>query len=118
MTSTDGVIRPGPLDGCPTPLGWRQVLDSFHQQSTSWEVPREGYSLRGRTWGNGPPLYLLCGMGGTSDSFCLLVYLLKDLFRCVIYDYPGTLDPTPRRGKLTLESLRDDCVAVANYHGD
>jgi 3-oxoadipate enol-lactonase len=118
LTSTDGVFRPGPLDGCPTPLGWKQVLDTFHEQSTSWEVARSGYSLHGRTWGSGPPLYLLCGMGGTSDSFCLLVYLLKDLFRCTVFDYPGTLGATPAGYEVSLESLRDDVLAVADFHGD
>jgi len=118
ITSTDGIVRPGPLDGCPTPLGWKQVLDAFRQQSTPWEVARNGYSLRGRTWGNGPPLYLMCGMGGTSDSFCLLIYLLKDLFRCVIFDYPGTLDSSKAGNRVTLASLRDDVLAVADFHGD
>jgi pimeloyl-ACP methyl ester carboxylesterase len=118
ITSTEGVIRPGPLDGCPTPLGWKQVLETFHEQSTAWEVPRSNYTLRGRTWGNGPPLYLLCGMGGTSDSFCLLVYLLRDLFRCVVFDYPGTRDATSAGSNSKLESLRDDLLAIADFHGD
>lgn len=118
LTSTDGVVRPGPLDGCPTPLGWKQVLDTFHQQSTPWDVSRHGYTLRGRTWGNGPAVYFLCGMGGTSDSFCLLIYLLKDLFRCTVFDYPGTLESAPSDHRNTLESLRDDLLAVADFQGD
>jgi pimeloyl-ACP methyl ester carboxylesterase len=118
ITSTDGVVRPGPLDGCPTPLGWKQVLDTFREQSTSWEVSRGSYSISGRTWGNGPPLYILCGMGGTSDSFCLLIYLLKDLFRCVIFDYPGTISATRAGRSATLASIRDDVLAAADVHED
>ena len=111
-------MRPGPLDGCPTPLAWQQVLASFHEQSTPFEVRRPGHVLRGRSWGQGPPLYLLCGMGGTADTFCLVTYLLRDLFRCVVFDYPGTFEPV-RPGRLvTRESLRDDLIAVADHQGD
>lgn len=117
-TPGGGEQRPGPLDGCPTPLAWQQVLDAFRQQSTSWEVRREGYTLRGRTWGNGPPLYLLCGMGGTSESYCLVVYLLRELFRCTVFDYPGTLEPIRPSRRVTLDSLRDDLLAVADFQGD
>ncbi len=116
--SPDGIKRPGPLDGCPTPLAWQQVLTAFREQSTPFEVRRHGYTLRGRTLGNGPPLYLLCGMGGTSDSFCLLAYLLRDLFRCVVFDYPGTLEPIHPNRYVTCESLRDDLLAVADQQGD
>ncbi len=118
MLPGEGERRPGPLDGCPTPLAWRQVLDAFHEQSAAWEVPRSGYTLRGRTWGNGPPLYLLCGMGGTSDGFCLLTYLLRDLFKCVVFDYPGTLAPIRPCRRVTLDSLKDDLLAVADAQGD
>lgn len=118
MPSPDGERRPGPLDGCPTPLAWQQVLEAFRQQSTPWEVQRSGYTLRGRSWGEGPPLYFLCGMGGTSESYCLVTYLLRDLFRCVVFDYPGTIDPPRSPRRITLDTLRDDVLAIADYHGD
>lgn len=116
--SPDGVKRPGPLDGCPTPLAWQQVLAAFHEQSSTFEVQRPGYQLRGRVLGNGPPLYFLCGMGGTSDSFCLVAYLLRDLFRCVVFDYPGTFEAFHPSRSITRESLRDDLLAVADLQGD
>lgn len=116
--SPGGVPRPGPLDGCPTPLAWQQVLTAFHEQSTAFEVQRPGYRLRGCALGNGPPLYLLCGMGGSSDSFCLLAYLLRDLFRCVVFDYPGTFEAVHPSRRVTRESLRDDLLAVADQQRD
>lgn len=116
MLPAEGERRPGPLDGCPTPLAWKQVLDAFHHDSTPWEIKRDGETLRGRSWGNGPPLYLICGMGGTSDSFCLLNYLLRDLFRCITYDHPGTRQPAVRT--VTLDSLKEDLLAIADHQGD
>ena len=114
----DGAQRPGPLDGCPTPLAWQQVLSAFREHSTPFSVQRAGYALHGRTLGSGPPLYLLCGMGGTADSYCLVAYLLRDLFRCVVFDYPGTFKAVHPCRRVTRESLRDDLLAVANQQGD
>lgn len=108
-------VRPGPLDGCPTPLAWQQVLTAFREQTTAIELPRKGYTLQARTWGEGPPLYFLCGMGGTAETFCLVTYLLRDLFRCVVFDYPGTREVGCR---VTLPSLRDDLLALADQQGD
>jgi pimeloyl-ACP methyl ester carboxylesterase len=110
-------------EGCPSPLGWAQVLEAFRSQSTSWSVRVGGKSVDGRTFGNGRPLYFLNGLTGTSNLFCLLVWLLRDDFRCVVFDYPtrsgstqnGTAKP-PRR--LTAEGLADDLFAVADSQGD
>ena len=110
-----GAARPGPLDGCPTPLAWQQVLSAFREQTVPIEVPRPGYTLHARTWGQGPPLYFLCGMGGTAETFCLVTYLLRDLFRCVVFDYPGTREVSRR---VTRQSLRDDLLAIADQQGD
>ncbi|MDB5339054.1 MAG: Alpha/beta hydrolase family protein [Planctomycetaceae bacterium] len=118
IVSADGIVRPGPLGGCPIALYWKQIRATFRQQSTSWEVARQGYSLQGRTWGNGPPLYILCGMGSTLTAFCLLVYLLKDSFRCVIFNYPGSVKSKSAGRRATIATLRDDLLAAADFHGD
>ncbi len=75
-------------EGCPNPMGWVQVLDAFHAQSTAWSVPVDGVTISGRTIGTGRPIYFLNGLTGNSDLFCLLVWLLRDEFRCVVLDYP------------------------------
>ncbi len=118
LISTDGAVHSGPPGGCPIPLYWEHVLATFRQQSTRWEVARQGYSLQGRTWGQGPPLYILCGMGSTFKAFSLLMYLLKDSFRCVIFDYPGTVKSRTGGGRATIATLRDDVLSAADFHHD
>lgn len=54
-------------------------------------------------------------MGGTSESFCLVTYLLRDLFRCTVFDYPDTFEPG---GRVTLDTLQDDLFAIADFHED
>jgi pimeloyl-ACP methyl ester carboxylesterase len=92
-------------EGCPTPLGWAEVLASFRAESTAWSLEVDGRSVKGRTLGVGRPLYFLNGISGNSELFCLLVWLLRDEFRCVLFDYPSadSKEFTPARlvGALT-----------------
>jgi pimeloyl-ACP methyl ester carboxylesterase len=115
-------------EGCPSPLGWAQVLEAFQSQSMSSSVRVGGEAVDVRTLGSGRPLYFLNGLTGTSDLFCLLVWLLRDDFRCVVFDYPThsrTAEsertqngPVKPRRLLTAEGLADDLFAVAESQGD
>jgi pimeloyl-ACP methyl ester carboxylesterase len=102
-------------DDCPSPLGWAQVLEAFNAQSKPWTIDRNGVALAGRTFGQGRPLYFLNGISGTSELFCLLAWLLRDEFRCVLFDYPET--SWFRRGP-TAERLVDQLIAVADSQRD
>src|SRR5580704_562527 len=73
--------------GCPPPLEWQEVLREFHRQADAWYLDRSRYRISGRTIGSGPPLYFLNGFSGTHDLYALLVWLLRDRFRCVLFDY-------------------------------
>jgi pimeloyl-ACP methyl ester carboxylesterase len=117
MTAYDSLAVTTP-EGCPSPLGWAQVLEAFRAQSTSWSVRVGGESVDGRTFGNGRPLYFLNGLTGTSDLFCLLVWLLRDDFRCVVFDYPTQNGTAKPRRRLTAAGLADDLFAVADSQGD
>ena len=86
-------------EGCPSPLGWAEVLKAVHSQSALWQVKVGGDTITGRTLGAGPPLYFLNGFAGNSDLYCLIVWLLRDEFRCVVFDYAA---PT---GTHTAEKL-------------
>lgn len=105
-------------DGCPNPLGWSQVLDAFHAQSRAWTIDVDGLSFSGRTLGTGQPLYFLNGLTGTSDLLCLVVWLLRDTFRCVVVDYPTRMSPRAGRVRITPERLAAGLFAAADLHGD
>ncbi len=100
--------------GCPPPLEWQEVLREFHRQGDNWYLDRPHVRISGRTLGSGPPLYLLNGFSGTYELYALLVWLLRDDYRCVLFDYalPAA------RGKTTLEDLAGDVAAVADAAGD
>ena len=108
--------------GCPAPLEWQDVIREFYGSAEAWYLDRPGYRLSGRMWGQGKPLYFLNGIGGSLDLFALTVYLLRDEFRCVLYDYPGTVKGSFFRGNsfahVTLDTLADDLLAIADQCGD
>jgi pimeloyl-ACP methyl ester carboxylesterase len=104
-----------PTEGdCPPPLEWQDVLREFHRQADAWYLDRKDFRISGRTMGSGRPLYLLNGFSGTHELYALLVWLLRDRYRCVLFDYA-----TPAsRGGATLSDLADDVLAVADAAGD
>jgi pimeloyl-ACP methyl ester carboxylesterase len=98
---------------CPPPLEWQEVLREFHKQADAWYLDRPKYRISGRSLGAGPPLYFLNGFTGSHELFALLVWLLRDQFRCVLFDYP-----VPRQGGSSLGDLADDVAAIAEVSGD
>ncbi len=107
-----------PAEPCPPPLAWQEVLGEFHAQAGVWYLERPKYRLTGRMLGTGRPLYLLNGFGGTHEIYALLVWLLRDQFRCVLWDYPGTAAGTRLEHSVTIDDLADDVAAVAETCGD
>lgn len=108
-------------EGCPSPLGWAEVLESFRGESTCWSVAVDGASLHGRTLGSGRPLYFLNGISGTCELFCLLAWLLREEFRCVLFDYREPNDQSrlgSRAGRPTLDLFVSDLLTVAEGQGD
>lgn len=102
-------------EACPPPLVWQEVLAAFRNDSQPWQVEQGSRRLQGRTWGDGPPLYLLPGFVATGELFALMIYLLRDQYRCIIYD--TTSRPRARR-RPGIEDYAADLQAAMDYHGD
>ncbi len=111
---TGSLVPPASEGGCPPPLEWQEILREFHAQADNWYLDRGDYRLAGRTMGSGPPLYLLNSFTGTHELYALLVWLLRDQYRCVMFDdcLAGA------RGRVTLDHLANDLLAVADTAGD
>jgi pimeloyl-ACP methyl ester carboxylesterase len=110
-------------EACPTPLGWAEVLESFRAESTPWTVDVGGSLLQGRTLGHGQPLYFLNGISGNCELFCLLAWLLRDQYHCVLFDYRdrdshAASGASAKSERLTVERLADDLLAVADAQHD
>jgi pimeloyl-ACP methyl ester carboxylesterase len=98
--------------GCPPPLSWRHVLENVRNKSESWEFAGKTGTLHGRTFGSGPAIYFLNGVGGNWELFALTMWLLRDEFRCVIFDYPGD------QNRFSLDDLTTDLFQIADERND
>lgn len=103
-------------ESCPPPLAWQEVLGAFRTESHAWELDRGNRRLTGRTWGEGPPIYLSNGFVATSEMYALLVWLLRDSYKCVVFD--TAVQPSSRRARLSVSDFADDLLTVADHHSD
>jgi pimeloyl-ACP methyl ester carboxylesterase len=99
-------------------MTWLQVREALRSEGVPWQTGRGADCLSGWTCGAGPPLYFLNGTGGTYELYVSVVWLLRDTFRCVIYDYPGRGARSPHKAGRAIGNYVDDLFAVADMHGD
>jgi len=118
LSSSAESHSPAPSVGepCPTPLVWSEVLAAYHSESTPWELTNGSRRLVGRTWGEGPPLYLLNGFAATAEMSSLMLWLLREQFRCVVFD--SFDDSSARKSRPAMNHFAADLLAVADHHGD
>lgn len=101
---------------CPTPLVWQEVLAAYRSEGTAWELTHGSRRLVGRTWGHGRPLYLLNGFAATAEMSALTMWLLREEYRCVVFD--TFEDGSSRKTRPTMSDFASDVLAVADLHGD
>jgi pimeloyl-ACP methyl ester carboxylesterase len=69
-----------------------------------------------RVLGQGPPLILVPGVASTYRGYALLLRLLSDRFRTIIYDYPGEHpDDGARLGQVSHANLVDDVFGLIDH---
>lgn len=109
-------LSPGaPAEGraCPPPLQWQEVLQEVTAGAIHWTVDVPGSQLTGLTLGEGPPLIFLNSLGEPRELSFLLAWLLRDQFRCVLFDWRGV--KTPQSGPVTLDRLVSDLFEIADH---
>lgn len=120
--SCEGDHEKSRIDGagepCPTPLMWQEVRENFLASSSPWEIMRGPHRLAGRTWGTGTPLYFLNNFAATAELFSLVMWLLRDTFRCVVFDAVTNSRREALRTTPTMAEFADDLFAVADNQKD
>ena len=91
-----------------TPLAWQQPLPA--ELMTVVDVSY-------RVCGEGPPLYLVHGIGARQTTWDALISSLKDRFTCVSFDLRGHGDSPVPSAPSTLDDLVDDLEALRNKLG-
>lgn len=78
------------VEPCPAPLEWRVVLDEFRRGCRAFNTVdhSDGRTIRGWSFGEGSPLYVVGAATGNHELFALLAWLLKDACCCVFVEPP------------------------------
>lgn len=78
-------------EACPPPLMWQDVRREYLAQSERREIATRHGTIAVHVLGTGPALYFLPGFSTPSELYCLLIWLLRDEFRCVVVEHgsPG-----------------------------
>lgn len=120
--TSPGLANPSKVDGagepCPAPLMWQEIRDNYLRESIPWEIVRGSHRLVGRSWGQGPPIYFLNNFVGTAELYCLILWLLKDRYRCVVFDTMTSDCQSARRTAPTISEFARDVIAIADGCGD
>ncbi len=116
--SNDQLRLDGAGEPCPTPLVWQEIREKFLHDSTSWELYHGPHRLTGHTWGEGLPLYFLNNFAATAEMFSLTAWLLKDHFRCVVFDTAACDRRKIISKRPLISDFADDLFAIADQHGD
>lgn len=108
-----------PAEPCPPPLSTLDVFESFEREGRAWAVEAREGTLHGWTLGQGRALYFLNGLEGTSELFRLLAWLLRDEFRCVLFDgvAPSVADSKSISDVSSLPEA-SQLFAAADWHAD
>jgi aminoacrylate hydrolase len=67
--------------------------------------------------GDGPPLMLVTGLGGSRHYWANLLPALTRRFTVITHDHMGTGDTTSRRTSHTVDALAADVLALADHLG-
>jgi len=116
--STEAERIDGAGEPCPAPLVWQEIRERYVHDSTQWEIVSGDHRIQGRTWGEGPPLYFVNHFAGTAELFSLTLWLLKDDFRCVVFDSQFKGPNAVCRTKPRIDDFASDLFAVAEDQGD
>jgi pimeloyl-ACP methyl ester carboxylesterase len=95
-----------PIEPCPTPLAWQEVLREVTSSGSPIVCREADYELTGRVFGEGPTLVFLPTASGTGVLSSLTAWLLREQYRCVLLDNVRVHSPvSPRRClSMTLEA--------------
>lgn len=105
------------LDAACHSLTIQHASERFEQEAQPGVCATGRYRCSYYTWGKGPPLVLVPGMGDSSRSFLLLAAHLAETFRCIAYDYPTGIGDGARLRRYTHADLVADLFAVLDSLG-
>ncbi len=79
---------------------------------------RAGHKLHWRAEGEGDPVLMVMGLGGSSRAWYRLLPHVREHARAIVFDHRGTGHSDPATGPLTMGDLVGDALAVLDAAGE
>src|SRR5262245_65723530 len=99
-----------PCQDAPTTL--EGVLRRFEQEAVRGVCDLGRYRCHYWTWGQGPPLAFIHGLGDASRAYLPVAATLACGFRCIAYELPSGRDDAARLGHYTHDQRVEDLFAL------
>jgi pimeloyl-ACP methyl ester carboxylesterase len=110
QAETNGVERV-----CGEELRLEEVLARFRKEAVQDTFDTGRYRCRYYTWGSGPPLVFIHGLGDDALSFVLPIARLSEHFRCICYDQPKGGGDGSHLGRYHHADLVQDLIALVDH---
>jgi pimeloyl-ACP methyl ester carboxylesterase len=97
------------------PIIFTEAKTRFEREATHGICNTGRYRLTYLTWGDGPPLLFVHGVGDSSQSFLLPISRLSAHFRCIAYDLPSGHRDGARLRRYSHDHLVADVWALLDH---
>lgn len=101
----------------PCEISLSEVLRRFEQEAQSGICNTGRYRCAYLTWGKGPPLVFIHGMGDAALSYAPVMARLTGHFRCIAYALPAGGPDGARLDRYTHADLAADLFALLDHLG-
>ena len=96
-------------------LRLEDVLGRFHREAV-WDSFDTGhYNCRYFSWGSGPPLVFVHGLGDDAQSFVMPIAQLSEHFRCICYDQARGGEDGAHLGRYHHTDFVADLLALTDH---
>ncbi len=99
------------------PISIQSAVARFEREAVPGSFPTGRYQCKYFTWGQGPPLLFIHGIGDRARSFLLPISRLADHFRCIAYDLPTGRGDRARMRRYRHDELVADAFALLDHLG-
>jgi pimeloyl-ACP methyl ester carboxylesterase len=104
-------------DSCPAPIVLAEARARFEREAVFGKCDTGRYRMPWYSWGKGPPLLFVHGLGDSSRSFLMPISRLSAHFRCIAYDQPAGGGDGARLASYTHDDLVADVWALLDHLG-
>jgi pimeloyl-ACP methyl ester carboxylesterase len=100
------------------PISLEAALSRFDREARPGVCDTGRYRCSYFSWGDGPPLVMIPGLGSDARAYIPLAAHLSSHFRCILYDLPTGRGDAAHLRRYDLDALSADVLALLDHLGE